>query len=66
MSFTGACGVGVSDVYMLKSVGDSTPPCGTPLLNWRCVDVLYMNMLYACCCSPSSPCSFQSGSLASR
>ena len=22
MSFTGACGVGVSDVYMLKSVGD--------------------------------------------
>ena len=27
---TGACGVGVSDVYMLKSVGDSTPPCGTP------------------------------------
>ena len=31
-SFTGACGVGVSDVYMLKSVGDSTPPCGTPFL----------------------------------
>ena len=22
--------LGVSDVYMLKSVGDSTPPCGTP------------------------------------
>ena len=22
---------------MLKSVGDRTPPCGTPLLNWRCV-----------------------------
>ena len=37
VSFTGACGVGVSDVYMLKSVGDSTPPGGTPLLNWRCV-----------------------------
>ena len=30
VSFTGACGVGVSDVYMLKSVGDRTPPCGTP------------------------------------
>ena len=26
-SFTGACGVGVSDVYMLKGVGDSTPRC---------------------------------------
>ena len=36
--FTGACGVGVSDVYMLKSVGDSTVPRGTPFLNWRCVD----------------------------
>ena len=41
VSFTGACGVGVSDVYMLKSVSDSTPPCGTPFLNWRCVDVLF-------------------------
>ena len=36
VSFTGACRVGVSDVYMLKSVGDSTPPCGRPFLNWRC------------------------------
>ena len=35
VSFTGACGVVVLDVYMLKSVGDSTPPCGTPFLNWR-------------------------------
>ena len=33
VSFTSTCGVGVSDVYMLKSVGDSTPPCGTPFLN---------------------------------
>ena len=38
VSFTGACGVGVSDVYMLKSVGNSTPPCGTPFLNWFCGD----------------------------
>ena len=45
--FTGACGVAVSDVYMLKSVGDRTPPCGTPFLNWRCVDVLFLNVLYA-------------------
>ena len=22
---------------MLKGVGDSTPPCGTPFLNLRCV-----------------------------
>ena len=30
VSFIGACSVGVSDVYMLKSVSDMTPPCGTP------------------------------------
>ena len=47
VSFTGACGVGVSDVYMLKSLGDSTPPCGTPFLNWRCVDVMFLNVVYA-------------------
>ena len=47
VSFTGACGVGVSDVYMLKSVGDRTPPCGTPFLNWRCVYVLFLNVVYA-------------------
>ena len=47
MSISGACGVGVSDVYMLKSVGDRTPPCGTPVLNWRCIDVLFLNVVYA-------------------
>ena len=47
VSFTGVCGVGVSGVYMLKSVGDSTPPCGTSFLNWRCVDVLFLNVVYA-------------------
>ena len=47
MSFAGACGVGVSDVYMLISVGDRTPPCGTPFLNWRCVDILFLNVVYA-------------------
>ena len=35
------------DVYMLKSVGDRTPTCGTPFLNWRCVDVLFLNVVYA-------------------
>ena len=38
---SGACGVGVSDVYMLKSVGDRTPSWGTPFLNWRCVDFCF-------------------------
>ena len=32
---------------MLKSVGDITPPCGTPFLNWRCVDGLFLNVVYA-------------------
>ena len=32
-------------MYMLKSVGDRTPPCGTPYLNWRCVDVLFLNVV---------------------
>ena len=50
MSFTGACGVGVSDEYMLKSVGDRTPPCGTTFLNWCCVDVLFLNV--ACALRP--------------
>ena len=29
------------------SVGDSTPPCGTSFLNWRGVDVLFKNVVYA-------------------
>ena len=32
-SFIGVCGGGVSDGYMLKSMGDRKPPCGTPVLN---------------------------------
>ena len=47
MCFTGNCGVGVSNVYMLESVGDGTPHCGPPFLNWRCVDVLFLNVVYA-------------------
>ena len=47
MSFTVAYGVGVSDGYMLRSVSDMTLPCGTPVLNWRCVDVLLLNVVYA-------------------
>ena len=29
----------MSAVYMLNSVGERTPPCGTPVLNGRCEDV---------------------------
>ena len=41
VSFTGVC---MSDVYMLNSVGDRTPPCCTPVLNCRCVDVFFLNI----------------------
>ena len=34
-------------MYMLKSVGDRRPPCGTPFLNLRCVNVLFLNVVYA-------------------
>ena len=30
---TSGGGLGMSAIYMLNSVGDSTPPCGTPDLN---------------------------------
>ena len=40
VSFTGACGVGVSDVYMWKSRWNN-------ILNWHCVDVLFLNVVYA-------------------
>ena len=36
-------------MYMLNSVGDRTPPCGTPILNWHCVDILFLNVLYVDC-----------------
>ena len=46
-SFTAACGVRMSGVYMLKSVGNRTTPCGTQFLNSGCVDVLFLNVVYA-------------------
>ena len=46
VSFTGTCSVGVSDVYMLNSVDDRTPPCETPVLNMRYVNVLFRNVVY--------------------
>ena len=32
---------------MLNSIGERRPPCGTPVLNWRCVDVLFLKVVYA-------------------
>ena len=46
MSFTGACGVGVSEVYMLKSVGNRTPPCDTIFELALCLVVLFLNVVY--------------------
>ena len=34
VGFTGACGVGMSDVYYVDIIGDRTGG-ETPLLNWR-------------------------------
>ena len=34
-------------MYMLKSVGDRRLPSGTPFLNGRWLDVLFLNVVYA-------------------
>ena len=47
VSFTGAYGVECQMCIMVNSVGYRTPPWGTPALNWRCVDVLFLNVVYA-------------------
>ena len=44
--FTVCGGVGMSDVYMLNNVGESTPPCGTPDFVILCFDVLLLNIAY--------------------
>ena len=46
VSIIDASGVGMSDVYNLNNVGDRTLPYGTPGLNWRYVDVLFLNLVY--------------------
>ena len=30
---------------MLKSVGEKTAPCGTPVLSWCCVDVVFLKYI---------------------
>ena len=33
-------------MYMLNSVGEKTPPCGTPVLNLRCEDSSFVDLQY--------------------
>jgi len=42
----GDCGVGRSDVYMLNSVGESTPPCGTPAFVFLCGERVLLYVVY--------------------
>lgn len=45
VSCTGARGFGMSAVYMLNSVGERTPPCGTPAFKMRCEDFSFLNVV---------------------
>ena len=47
MTFPGAGGCGMSDVYRLNSMGVRTLPWGTPVLNWRVVYVWFLNVVQA-------------------
>ena len=42
------CGVGMSCMYRLKSVGERTEPCGTPFGKLRVCDDLPWNVTCAC------------------
>ena len=37
----------MSEVYLLKNLGERTLPCGTPVLNWHWVNVVFLNVVYA-------------------
>ena len=47
VSCTDSGGSGMSEVYILKSMGERTTPYGTPDLNCRFVDVWFLNVVYA-------------------
>ena len=47
VSRTESGGSGMSEAQTLKSMGERTPPCGTPDLNCRFVDVWFLNVVYA-------------------
>ena len=42
---------GMSEVLMLKSMGERKPPCRIPDLNWRFVDEWFLNVVYVLLCS---------------
>ena len=42
MICTSGGGLGKSEVCMLNSVGDRTPPCGTPVLNVFLFDLVLL------------------------
>ena len=45
VSCTESGGSGMSEMLMLKSMGERTPPCGTPVLNCCFVDVWFLNVV---------------------
>ena len=47
ITLTVALGGGMSLLQMLNSVGERTPPCGTPVLNCRCEDVSFLYVVSA-------------------
>jgi len=38
-------GEGISETYMLNSVGDRTPPCGTPVLKIFCFELVLLTYM---------------------
>ena len=40
----------MSDIYMLKNVGERTPSWVTSVFNWRYVDVCMLFVLLRCVC----------------
>ena len=39
-------GVGSCEVYMLRIVGERKPPFGIPVLNWYCVDTVFLKITF--------------------
>ena len=48
ISFMPSGGSGNRDMYRLNSVGDNTPPCGTPCLTLLYLELMCLNVTYVC------------------
>ena len=48
VSCTSLGGCGMSEVYMLKRVGDRTPPCGTPVFIRLSLECVWLYLVHAC------------------